>query len=410
VTGVSASFGTPFKEQIAALLLRLANPIPTDKWTDVWHDEHERCVVVTGAKKAELLADLSAAIYKATVVDRNFDKFKAEFLGTAVKHGWHGWAGEGTEKGEAWRARVIYRTNMATSYAAGRMAQLTRADFKFWVYKHGNALEPRLQHLAWDGLALPPYHPFWKTHAPLNGWGCTCYVVGANSEAGIRRLGGDPAKTLPDGWNAHDPKTGAPPGIDKGWDYKVGSSLARTIGPIADKLAKLPAPIGADMAGSWSDRVYAAWSEAFSHWTDETLTGPPRGRMFVAGSLRREWIRSLSEAGHPPATAEIAVRDQDVWHTFHDAKRGALDPAWYRQMPQNLRAPSAVLLDAADPERPTLLLVFPTGDRAQKLVVAVNYRVKKHGVMNVVESGRTMAVDDIGALIGQGAKLLSGKL
>ena len=55
---------------------------------------------------------------------------------------------------------VGYRTNMATSYAAGRMAQLIDSKFKFWVYKHGNALEPRLQHLAWDGQALPPEHPF----------------------------------------------------------------------------------------------------------------------------------------------------------------------------------------------------------------------------------------------------------
>jgi hypothetical protein len=410
VTGVSFAFGTPFKEQIAALRLRLANPIPTATWMDLWHDEHEWAFVVAGAMKAELLADLGAAVDRAIAEHRNFDRFKAEFLDVAVKHGWHGWAGEGTEKGEAWRARVIYRTNMATSYAAGRMAQLTRAGFKYWVYKHGNALEPRLQHLAWDGLALPPDHDFWQTHAPPNGWGCTCYVAGTNSEAGIRRLGGDPAKTLPDGWNAHDPKTGAPPGIDKGWDYEVGGSLARTIGPIADKLAKLPAPIGADMAGSWSDRVFQAWSEAFAHWTDETLAGPPRGRMFVAGALKRDWIRSLAEAGHPPATAEIAVRDKDVWHTFREAKRGALDPAWYRQMPQNLRAPSAVLLDVTDAEHPVMLLVFSTGDRALKLVVAVNYQVKKHGTMNVVGSGRTMAVDDIGALIGQGARLISGKL
>lgn len=410
MTGVSASFGTPFKEQIAALLLRLANPVPTEKWTDLWHEEHERAFVVAGATKAELLNDLSAAVHKAIAEHRSFDTFKAEFLETAAKHGWHGWAGEGTPKGEAWRARVIYRTNMATSYAAGRMAQLMRAGFRYWVYKHGNALEPRLQHLAWDGLVLPPDHPFWQTHAPPNGWGCTCRIRGADSEAGIRRAGGDPAKVLEPGWNVADPKTGAPPGIDKGWDYRVGGSVARTLGPIADKLAKLPAQIGADMASSWSDRVRDAWDESFARWTDDVLTGPPRGRLFIAGALERDWVRELAAAGHPPATAEIAVRDQDVWHTFRDAKRGALDPAWYRELPRHLRTPSAVLLDATNPERPTLLLIYPAGDGANKLVVAVNYRVKKHGTMNIVESGRTMAADDVGALIGKGAVLISGRM
>ena len=93
---------------------------------------------------------------------------------------------------------------------------LVAGNFKFWVYKHGNALEPRLQHLAWDGLVLSPDDPFWDTHAPPNGWGCTCRIRGANGPAGISAVRGDPDKKRPDGWQDRSSKTGTPAGIDKG--------------------------------------------------------------------------------------------------------------------------------------------------------------------------------------------------
>ena len=92
------------------------------------------------------------------------------------RRGWHGWTGEGTKAGEAWRTRVIYRTNMRTSYMAGRYAQLTEGNYAFWVYFHGGSVEPRLDHLSWNGIALPPGHPFWAAHFPPNGWGCSSSI------------------------------------------------------------------------------------------------------------------------------------------------------------------------------------------------------------------------------------------
>lgn len=95
-------------------------------------------------------------------------------------------------------------------------------DYEYWVYRHCASLEPREQHLAWDGLILPPDHPFWATHAPPNGWGCSCCVLGARSMAIAKTLGGKPGLTLPANWQALAPKTGVPFGIDKGWAYAPG--------------------------------------------------------------------------------------------------------------------------------------------------------------------------------------------
>ena len=216
---------------------------------DLTREAHDQAFMVAGAVKADLLTDFAAAVDKAISEGRGIDTFRKDFRDIVRRNGWTGWAGEGSVKGEAWRVGVIYRTNMYTSYAAGRMAQLKDEKFPFWVYRHGSSLEPRLVHLGWNGLVLPPAHEFWVQHYPPSDWGCSCYVLGARSEAGARRLGGDPSKKLPAGWNRIDPKTGAPIGVGKGWNYAPGASVADAVNAIAAKV------------GKWDHRMATAFLE-----------------------------------------------------------------------------------------------------------------------------------------------------
>lgn len=241
---LTGAFGKPFKEAVAAFRLRLGNLVPTAKWDDIWQDQHDRAFMVAGAMKADLLADLAAAVDKAISRGTSLEEFRSDFRRIVEERGWTGWTGSESEAGKAWRTRVIYRTNIRTSYAAGRMAQLVEGKFPLWVYRHGGSVEPRIVHLGWDGLVLPPEHPFWSTHAPPNGWGCSCYVVGARSFQGAQRLGGQPGKQLPDDWQKLDPKTGAPIGIDRGWAYAPGRSVADDIiAAVKAKGDRLPEPI-----------------------------------------------------------------------------------------------------------------------------------------------------------------------
>ncbi|ALF02060.1 MULTISPECIES: phage head morphogenesis protein [Salipiger] len=255
---LAAVFRRPFKQQVAAFRLRLRHLVPTSRWDDLRHAQHDRAFVVAGATKADLLADLAAAVDKAISEGTSLEEFRRDFRATVEKRGWHGWTGEGTAAGEAWRTRVIYRTNMRTSYMAGRHAQLTEGNFRFWIYFHGGSAEPRILHLAWNGIALPPGHPFWVKHFPPNEWGCSCYVSGARSEAGVRRLGGDPSKPLPDTWQEIDPRTGEPEGVGKGWGYAPGASVTEElIRIVRDKVATLPPEIArafvADLAERFQD-------------------------------------------------------------------------------------------------------------------------------------------------------------
>jgi len=210
-----------FQEQIDFLRKKLN--LPSETWRDIQRGAHDRAFMVAGAMKADLLHDLRGAVDGA-VQGGSIGEFRKQFKAIVQKHGWTGWTGEGTKAGEAWRTRVIYQTNLATSYAAGRRKQLLDPALlsrrPFWRYIHDDSVStPRPHHKAWgdSGLTLRHDHPFWATHFPPNGWGCKCRVVAVKAPAE-----GD-ATEPPDGWLATDPKTGAPAGIDEGWDYAPGA-------------------------------------------------------------------------------------------------------------------------------------------------------------------------------------------
>ena len=238
---IAIIFKRPFDEQVAFFRGKLGKLMPTATWRDLLREEHDRAFMVAGAAKADLLADLAAAVDKAIADGETLQAFRIRFRDIVSKHGWHGWTGEGTKAGEAWRTRVIYETNLSTSYAAGRHAQLLQGEYPYWMYRHSDAVQrPRPQHLAWDGLTLPPDHAFWKAHFPPNGWGCKCRAIGVRSASQARRLGGDPDKPLPRNWNVRDAK-GLLPGVDEGWDYQPGG-LAALVPVLTSDLAPVLAP------------------------------------------------------------------------------------------------------------------------------------------------------------------------
>lgn len=274
-SAVSGVFGRPFPEQVAFFRQKLGNLVPTARWDDMLREQHDHGFMVAGAMKADLLTDLAAAVDKAIAEGRGLDEFRRDFRAIVAKNGWTGWTGEGSTGGEAWRVKTILRTNAYTSYSAGRFAQLQAGGFAVWVYRHGGSLEPRAEHLSWDGLALPPDHPFWVKHYPPSDWGCSCYAIGARTAAGVRRVGGNPAKSLPDGWDRINPKTGEPIGIGKGWGYAPGASVAPIVRALASKI------------GSWDYRVAKAFMEEVPEAQRDALAQSYRALPSTAADARR---------------------------------------------------------------------------------------------------------------------------
>lgn len=413
MTDFTASFGKPFRYQIAAWRLRLANLVPTARWTDLWQSEHDRGFMVAGAMKAELLEDLAAAVGKAITSGSSLETFRADFRALVEKNGWHGWTGEGTKRGEAWRTKVIYRTNMATSYAAGRLAQLREGSLKFWVYRHGGSRDPRIQHLGWDGLVLDRDHPFWLTHAPPNGWGCSCYIVGSPTREGASRVGGKPGKALPDDWQKTDPRTGAPMGIDKGWAYAPGATASEAISAAvrlaADKIANLRPEIGSDFGLSLAGLVDQSWRDWVGGDADSTK------RPHLVGVLSQEVIAALKARDALPVSAEIMMR-AGLAHgdkaRRHQKAGDDLSSVEWLTLPALLRDPLAVYVDTRSG---ALIYFLRSPDGLPQLAVRVDQalgrRRKDGGVTNMIVSAhRVDLVDILGRIKGGELEALVGRL
>jgi hypothetical protein len=235
---ITAAFRKPFAQQVDFFRAKLGNLIPTQRWDEVWKGAHDTGFMVAGAMKADLLADFAGAVDKAIATGTSLGEFRRDFDAIVAKYGWS-YIGE-----RNWRSKVIYQTNISTSYAAGREAQITAAGFAYKMYKHSDSVaNPRPHHVAWDGLVLPVDHPFWQTHSAPNGWGCKCRIIGIRNEAAARRLGGKWGDKPPAGWDQIDAKTGEPVGIDKGWGYQPGAE-SPLLKQIKTKAAKLPEPLG----------------------------------------------------------------------------------------------------------------------------------------------------------------------
>jgi hypothetical protein len=82
------------------------------------------------------------------------------------------------------------------------------------MYRIGNSVHHREEHVSWDGLILPKNDPWWDSHFPPNGWGCKCYTR-AVSEARKKQYeaNGIPAAPQLDGTGGGTipAKTQAPP-------------------------------------------------------------------------------------------------------------------------------------------------------------------------------------------------------
>jgi hypothetical protein len=310
---------------------------------------------VAGAQQADLLVDLAAAMDRGIGEGRTLDDFRADFRAVIERRGWHGWTGEGTEAGERWRTRTIYQTNMDTSYAAGRRAQLDAGGFPIIVYRHsGLSKEPRPEHLAWDGLTYAPDSEFRRSHQPPNGYGCQCYEVGARSEAGARRLGGDPAKSLPPGWDQRDSK-GRLPGVGEGWDYAPGATVSRQVQIAAAKAAGYPAPLNLhymqSIPAGRRDALADAYRALPSVRRDTRLYAQriQEGRTHL--DIPPTHTLGLATAGQRQASAEAlgsSVPELADWAldaATVAALGTAVPPALYSRLPALLRLPDAI--DAA---------------------------------------------------------------
>jgi len=333
--------GTPFAGAIE--FLRRKINLPTERWDDIARSAHDRAFIVAGAAKADLLAELRQAVIDAGS-GGGLAGFRRDFRSIVARNGWTGWTGEGSAAGVAWRTAIIYRTNMATAYAAGRWRQLNDPEFArqmpYWRYRHADGVaHPRPQHVAWNGLTLPRDHPFWRTNFPPNGWGCHCKVFAERAPAE------GAATEPPPGWDERDAASGELPGVDEGFDYAPGANVDTALRQmVQDKLITYPPAIAKAMSAELNRMVYATADVA--GWSREALADASIVEPLLLGFVE-DAPRVSGIAGHDvrgyiitlPGSVPRHVRNA---HEFDGKGQRMAQPADYEHVAQVLNAADVV--------------------------------------------------------------------
>ena len=175
-------------------------------YKDVWNEEHATAFTVAKAMQIDVLSDMKKAVEKAIAEGQSFESFKKNIKPTLQQKGWWGkkqmtdpLTGRevNAQLGSDRRLRTIYNVNLRSAYQKGQYDRTMASDlYPYLIYRVGNSVKHREDHLSWNGLILPKDDPFWATHLPPNGYGCKCYTR-AVTEARKQRYENEGIKVPP---------------------------------------------------------------------------------------------------------------------------------------------------------------------------------------------------------------------
>ncbi|WP_149867832.1 PBECR2 nuclease fold domain-containing protein [Cellvibrio sp. PSBB023] len=236
------AFSLPFAEQIEFFRRKLN--LPTQSWTDIYREQNDWAFVVAGANRNAIVSDFRTAIENVIAEGGTLEDFRKDFDRIVTTHGWS------YNGGRNWRSRVIYETNLNSSYMAGRYQQMLAVSERrpFWRYVHSGSENPRHDHLSWNNLVLRFDNPWWQTHYPPCGWGCDCGVQALN-ERDMKSMGLQLGEAPPMEWETREigkrspngPTTvRVPKGVDPGFEHVPGQSRLESAVPKQRTAPPLP--------------------------------------------------------------------------------------------------------------------------------------------------------------------------
>lgn len=236
---------TPPLPEDAASYLEAKGLRPSFSSDQVWREEHATAFTVAKVLEKDLLADVQASLTRALREGQTFAQWSRGIKATLDKSGWSAYVSEAQRPR---RLYTIYDTNMRVARAVGQWQRIQRSaqTRPYLEYQHGGSEDPRPEHLAWDGLVLPASDPWWLTHFPPNGWGCSCRVRQL-SEREVEDLGG-PDEPPEVEYVEHETADGetvySPEGVDPGWDYNPGVERAQKLAELESILrSRVPAVV-----------------------------------------------------------------------------------------------------------------------------------------------------------------------
>ena len=366
----------PFTEAIEYFRRKIN--LPTQAWSDLQEDAHARAFVVAGATKADLLADIRAAVDDALAEGTTITDFRKRFDEIVERHGW-------SYRGKrGWRTRVMFDTNIRTAHAAGRWQQIQRTkERRPWlIYQTAGDERVRPLHQTWHHITLPADDPWWDTHYPPNGWGCRC-IVRTASDRTLEREGLEPTRRAPakDYTERVNVSTGevlppTPKGIDTGWGYNVGK--AHQIGPaqaFGQRVMTLPRDLRPELL-RFADQYIRMARPGFRRWAKSAVESDEvRNEVRPVGFLSNTVIEQLldDDSRPTPASALVTISDRALRDIIRPQKSAVGSQAILEQilldLPGHLRRPRAVLWDK---QHQNLVYVWEVPGESRYAVLPVN--------------------------------------
>lgn len=245
---IRAVIGLPPEDSVRAFEARDTLRLTTD-WTDMWQAEHARQFTVAKVARADLLADIEAAVADVIANGGTVQQFQDNLIPTLQKQGWWGTVTDPSLTGITdpvvigpQRLRTIYDTNLRVSRAAGRWGRIQALKGERPFLRYSAVLDSRTRpaHRVWHGTILPVDHSWWDTHYPPCGWYCRC-TVNQLSQRDLDRRGwkvtsvppaGPPQKFLRPGTSV---PIDVPAGISPGFAYNAGKA---SMAAIAEKATR----------------------------------------------------------------------------------------------------------------------------------------------------------------------------
>lgn len=167
-------------------------------WQETWQEAHARAFTVAKVTRMDVLNDIRSAVSTALSEGKTERWFQQQLQPVLEEKGWWGQrfvvdpAGDTqrVQLGSHRRLQTIFRTNLQTSYMAGRWTDMVRnaRDRPYWMYVAVMDSKTRPSHAAMHGKVYRWDDPIWQTHFPPNGFNCRCRVR-ALSERQVQRMG-----------------------------------------------------------------------------------------------------------------------------------------------------------------------------------------------------------------------------
>jgi SPP1 gp7 family putative phage head morphogenesis protein len=218
----------------------------TSDWRALWSKSERRAFTVAKLTQLDLLEFAYGEVDKAIAEGMSLSEFQERMTDRFEEAGWG-------EEFSSSRLEAIYRTNLASEYAAGEWEQMQesaseRARFGEETFLEFNAVgdsRTRPEHEERSGTVLPIDDPWFLDNSPPLDFSCRCWVT-EHSEQSMQRYGLE-ATARPDFpmVEYEHPHTGetlmAPQGVQAGfgkrnWDVAVHQEYER-------RLAAAPAAI-----------------------------------------------------------------------------------------------------------------------------------------------------------------------